>query len=184
MVTWGTRRVTGTRTSCSTCRRPRLEPGVPTSPAPRCSSTTARFRRKAYSSCWSATGPTERRRRLRSAQRWASSRQRASSSHFSLGPTARCYVGGLNLIDCVAQYPRPFMVRDNTSGTVTALNNPADCAGLIARCPLRYVLSDDLTRLCADLAYSKGAGTVACADLLRVPAETLWMEWCNAPWTS
>jgi hypothetical protein len=47
---------------------------------------------------------------------------------------------------------------------------------------LRYVLSDDLTRLCADLAYSKGARTVACADLLHVPTETLWVEWCNAPW--
>lgn len=95
----------------------------------------------------------------------------------------RCYVGGVNLIDSVAQYHRPFVVRDDTSGRVTALNNTADCAGLIARTPLRYVLSDDLTRLCADLAYSKGAGTVACADLLHVPAESLWMEWCNAPWT-
>jgi hypothetical protein len=88
----------------------------------------------------------------------------------------------VNLLDSVAQYHTPFVVRDRTSGRVTALNNTADCAGLVARCPLRYVLSDDLTRLCADLAYSKGARTVACADLLHVPAETLWMEWCNAPW--
>jgi hypothetical protein len=97
---------------------------------------------------------------------------------------ARCYVGGVNLLDAVAQCQTPFVVRDNTSGRVTALNNTADCAGLITRCPLRYVLSDDLTRLCADLAYYKGAGAVACADLLHVPAEALWMEWCNAPWTS
>jgi len=88
----------------------------------------------------------------------------------------------VNLLDCVAQCHTPFVVRDRTSGKVTALNNTADCAGLVARSPLRYVLSDDLTRLCADLAYSKGAGTVACADLLHVPAETLWMEWCNGPW--
>ena len=96
----------------------------------------------------------------------------------------RCYVGSVNLIDSVAQCHAPFVVRDRTSGKVTALNNTADCAALVARCPLRYVLSDDLTRLCADLAYSKGAGTVACADLLHVPAATLWMEWCNAPWTN
>ena len=96
----------------------------------------------------------------------------------------RCYVGGVNLIDSVTQHQTPFVVRDNTSGRVTALNNTADCAGSVARCPLRYVLSDDLTRLCADLAYSKGAGTVACADLLHVPAQALWMEWCNAPWTN
>ena len=88
----------------------------------------------------------------------------------------------MNLIDSVAQCHTPFVVRDHTSGKVSALNNTADCAGLVARCPVRYVLSDDLTRLCADLAYSKGAHTVACADLLHVPAQTLWMEWCNAPW--
>lgn len=88
----------------------------------------------------------------------------------------------MNLIDSVAQYRSPLMVRDPSSGQVTALNNTADCAALVARCPLRYVLSDDLTRLCADLAYSKGARTIACADLLHVPAEALWMEWCDAPW--
>lgn len=90
----------------------------------------------------------------------------------------------MNLIDSVAQYHWPFVVCDNTTGRVTALNNTADCAGLVVQSPLRYVLTDDLTRLCADLAYSRGAGTVACADLLHVPAQTLWMEWCNAPWTS
>lgn len=88
----------------------------------------------------------------------------------------------MNLIDSVAQCHTPFVVYERTRGKVTALNNTADCAELVARCPLRYVLSDDLTRLCADLAYSKGARTIACADLLHVPAETLWMEWCNAPW--
>jgi len=88
----------------------------------------------------------------------------------------------VNLADCVAQYRLPFVVKSRTSGELTVLNNAADCAGAIAGCPLRYVLSDDLTHLCADLAYSKGAGSVACADLLHVPAETLWVEWCNAPW--
>jgi hypothetical protein len=88
----------------------------------------------------------------------------------------------VKLLDSVAQCHTPFVVRNPRSGKVTALNNTADCAELIARCPLRYVLSDSLTRLCADLAYSKAAGTVACADLLHVPAETLWVEWCNEPW--
>jgi hypothetical protein len=90
----------------------------------------------------------------------------------------------VNLIDSVAQCHTPFVVRNDTSGRVTALNNTADYAQLVARCPLRYVLTDDLTRLCADLAYSKGARTVACADLLHVPAEVLWVEWCSEPWQS
>lgn len=88
----------------------------------------------------------------------------------------------MNLIDSVAQCRAPLVVRDRTSGKTTALNNTADCAALVARSPLRYVLSDDLTRLCADLAYSRGARTIACADLLHAPAEAVWMEWCNAPW--
>ena len=88
----------------------------------------------------------------------------------------------MKLIDSVAQCHTPFVVSNRSSGRVTALNNTADCAGAVARCPLRYVLADNLTRLCADLAYSKGAGTMACADLLHVPAESLWVEWCNEPW--
>jgi hypothetical protein len=88
----------------------------------------------------------------------------------------------VNLIDSVSQCHTPFVVRNDASGKVTALNNTADCAELVARCPLRYVLTDNLTRLCADLAYSKGSRTLACADLLHVPAETLWVEWCNEPW--
>jgi hypothetical protein len=87
----------------------------------------------------------------------------------------------MNLIDSVAQCRSPFVVCDRTSGEVAVLNNTADYARLIAQCPLRYVLTDDLTRLCTDLAYSKGARTLACADLLRVPAETLWVEWCHEP---
>jgi hypothetical protein len=90
----------------------------------------------------------------------------------------------VKLADCVAQCHSPLVVRGRTGTEPRVLSDTADCAAAVARCPLRYVLSDDLTRLCADLAYSKGAGTVACADLLHVPAETLWVEWCNEPWKS
>lgn len=103
---------------------------------------------------------------------------------FSFVAVARCYVGGVNLIDSVAQCRTPYVVCDRTSGEVAVLNNTADCARLVAQCPLRYVLTDELTRLCADLAYSKGARTLACTDLLRMPAETLWVEWCHEPFRS
>ena len=52
----------------------------------------------------------------------------------------------------------------------------------IDSCATRFVLSDELTRLCTALAYSKGASTLACADLLHVPAERVWVEWTEAPW--
>lgn len=110
------------------------------------------------------------------------SRQRLASSHFSLAAKGRCYVGRVNLIDSVAQCRTPFLVRDPASGEVIALNSAADCAGPVARCPLRYVLTDELAHLCADLAYSRDAGTNACADLLRSPAQALWVEWRHEAW--
>jgi len=65
---------------------------------------------------------------------------------------------------------------------VTRLNGAADFSKDLAQCPIRYVLSDELTRLCTALAYSKGARHLACADLLRMPAERVWVEWCESAW--
>jgi hypothetical protein len=62
------------------------------------------------------------------------------------------------------------------------LNNAAAFAKDIDGCATRYVLSDELTSLCTALAYSKGASTLACADLLHVPAERVWVEWTAGPW--
>jgi hypothetical protein len=88
----------------------------------------------------------------------------------------------VRLIDRIAQCRRPFVVQDLTSGALTRLNGAADHAADMARCPLRFVLTDELTRLCTALAYSKGAHHLACADLLRIPAERIWIEWCEAAW--
>jgi hypothetical protein len=90
----------------------------------------------------------------------------------------------MKLADRVVQCRKSLTVQNPTSGREVRLNGAEGCAEHVAGCSLRFVLSDDLTRLCADLAYSKGARNVACADLLHIPAETLWIEWCNAPWRS
>jgi hypothetical protein len=88
----------------------------------------------------------------------------------------------MRLADRIAQCSTPLVVQDTKDGSVTHLNNAAEFARDIERCPTRYVLSDELTRLCTALAYSKGAGTLACTDLLHVPAERVWVEWTEAPW--
>ena len=62
------------------------------------------------------------------------------------------------------------------------LTGAADFSSALVACPTRYSLSDDLVSLCTALAYSKGARTLACADLLHVPGERVWIEWCEAPW--
>ena len=90
----------------------------------------------------------------------------------------------MRLADRIAQCHTPFVVQNVTNHTLRRLNGAADFAGEVAQCPTRYVLCDDLTRLCAALAYSKGARNLACADLLRVPSERVWVEWCEGAWLS
>ncbi len=88
----------------------------------------------------------------------------------------------VKLADRIAQCRAPFVIACRTSGRTRTLNNVADCAHAVSGTPIRFVLSEDLTRLCTALAYSKGARTLACADLLRVPAESVWVEWPCRPW--
>jgi|ERR1700733_6660268 hypothetical protein len=88
----------------------------------------------------------------------------------------------MRLADRIAQCRTPFVVQNTKDGSVTHLNNAIAFSREVALCSTRYVLSDELTRLCAALAYSKGTRTLACADLLHVPAERVWIEWAAAPW--
>jgi len=88
----------------------------------------------------------------------------------------------MRLADSIAQCRTPFIVENTKDGSVTHLNGAAAYSKDIDSCATRYVLSDELTRLCTALAYSKGASTLACADLLHVPAERVWVEWTEAPW--
>jgi hypothetical protein len=88
----------------------------------------------------------------------------------------------MRLADRIAQCHTPLVAQNTKDGSLTHLNNAAAFAKDIQRCATRYVLSDELTRLCTALAYSKGARTLACTDLLHVPAERVWIEWTQAPW--
>src|ERR1700683_1123173 len=88
----------------------------------------------------------------------------------------------MRLADRIAQCRTPFIVENTKDGSIAHLNNAAAFAKDIDSCATRFVLSDELARLCTALAYSKGAGTLACADLLHVPAERVWVEWAEAPW--
>jgi hypothetical protein len=88
----------------------------------------------------------------------------------------------MRLADRITQCRTPFVLQSTKDGTLTHLSGAATFANEILACPTRYVLCDDLTRLCAALAYSKGTTTLACADLLHVPAERVWVEWCDGPW--
>lgn len=71
------------------------------------------------------------------------------------------------------------MVRRST-GEIWHLPGPSEFAQRVAQCPLRYVLADELVRVCVELAYSEGDELSSCLDLVRFPAEQLWLEW-NEP---
>ena len=88
----------------------------------------------------------------------------------------------MRLADRIAQCRTPFIVENPRNGSRTHLNNAAAFAESVESCATRYVLSDELTSLCTALAYSKGASTLACIDLLHVPAERVWLEWTETPW--
>jgi hypothetical protein len=82
----------------------------------------------------------------------------------------------VRLLDHIAQCNVPFLVRQNC-GNVWRLTGAADFSAAVARCPLRYVLSDELVRACVELAYSEGDELSGCLDLVHLPAERLWVEW-------
>jgi hypothetical protein len=86
----------------------------------------------------------------------------------------------MRLADQIAQCRTSLGALDVASGARTRLSGAGDFADEIALCPARYVLSDDLARLCTALAYSRGARAMACADLLHVPLQRVWVEWCSA----
>jgi hypothetical protein len=88
----------------------------------------------------------------------------------------------MRLIDRIIQCRTPFIVENSGNNSRIRLSGAADAGADLERCPIRYVLDDALISLCADLAYSNGTTITECADLIRVPAEYLWVEWCNKPW--
>src|SRR6202021_254777 len=88
----------------------------------------------------------------------------------------------MRLADQISQCRTPFIVENTINKRQMRLIGAADFSSAVIACPTRYILSDNLVGLCTALAYSKGARTLACADLLHVPAERVWIEWCEAPW--
>jgi hypothetical protein len=83
----------------------------------------------------------------------------------------------MRLLDSVARCYTPLVLPSGKTHAQVPLAGPSRFAAQIAACPLRFVLGDDLTQACADLAYADGARLVGCLDLLRMPAPHLWIEW-------
>lgn len=84
----------------------------------------------------------------------------------------------MRLLDQIAQCTAPFLLC-RSNGDLYRLTGAFDFAQRIEECPLRYVLSDGLVETCVALAYSEGERLWGCLDLIRIPAEQLWVEWSD-----
>jgi hypothetical protein len=80
------------------------------------------------------------------------------------------------LLDQVLSSTQPYVVQQNT-GECFSLRGCREVAPMIARCAMRYVLSDELATACAELAYAGGHRLVRCLDLIRIPGPSVWVEW-------
>lgn len=78
----------------------------------------------------------------------------------------------MRLLDHIARSTAPHLV------CLPRVFSPCDFAQQVADCPLRYVLSDRLVRICIELACSRGDELSGCLDLARFPASRhIWIEW-------
>jgi hypothetical protein len=83
----------------------------------------------------------------------------------------------MRLLDRIAQGTRRLGYVAAGGTHLCRLASAADYAAAVQQCPLRFVLADPLTTLCTALALADGDRLHGCLDLVRVPAERLWVEW-------
>lgn len=81
----------------------------------------------------------------------------------------------MRLVDKVAQTREPFMVE--LYDEVLALPGAGDFADEIRATPLRYVVSDDVRRICTDLVRRWPDLLDPSDPFLRLAAQQFWVEW-------
>jgi hypothetical protein len=83
----------------------------------------------------------------------------------------------MRLLDLIVQGHCPPVYADDGAELANALW----FTEAVRACPLRFVLSDELTRCATQLAFAEGDRLSSCLDLIRVPAQSLWVEWAGVP---
>jgi hypothetical protein len=83
----------------------------------------------------------------------------------------------MRLLDLIVQGRCPSECADDR----TELPNALRFTEVVRACPLRLALADELVRCATQLAFAEGDRLSACLDLIRVPAQCLWVEWANGP---
>jgi len=74
-----------------------------------------------------------------------------------------------------------FVVDNARLGASFRVKTAADFQDAIRATPQRYILDDTATKLCAELAVFDTKLLYKSFDILRLPAERLWIEWRERP---
>ena len=82
----------------------------------------------------------------------------------------------MHLLDQVAQTNHAMVVGRSGSRELWRLPGTDALASDLDHCALRYVLHDDVTELCTQLAFEDETIIGSSVELIRVPAPTLWIE--------
>lgn len=82
------------------------------------------------------------------------------------------------LLDQIAQAKDRKVIRDPVLGDLPVLS-ACDLRGAVETAENRFVLQDDLIDFVYDLVFSDAALLASSLGILRLPAQTLWLEWCQ-----
>ncbi len=83
----------------------------------------------------------------------------------------------MRLLDLISQ-GQTAVIRTSDGETLPGAERFAES---VRACPVRYVLADELVRYATQLAFSNGDRLTSCMDLIRVPTQSIWIEWMVAP---
>lgn len=86
----------------------------------------------------------------------------------------------MHLLDVIAQCKGPILVEGPGTGGPLRLPGPETIAPTLRICPLRYVLQDDVTELCTELAFEDDCVVGSSLELVRIPSGSLWLEFRSA----
>ena len=82
----------------------------------------------------------------------------------------------MHLLDQVAQTNQAMVVERSGGRDIWRLPGTDVLAHDLEQCALRYVLHDDVTELCTELAFDDETIVGSSVELIRIPAPTLWIE--------
>lgn len=85
----------------------------------------------------------------------------------------------MRLFDAVLSSPTHITLASD--GRETILPGAGSFSDQLADCPHRYALGDDAARAVAEEAFGGGKVIAEAVDIIRMPGETVWLEWWETP---